>query len=211
MQGNIDIPLFSNSADDTHCVQAVLQMILKHYFPGRDYPFSYLDRVTYHRKGGWTWDTGMFVFLLNLGFEIIAIDHFDFHAFARKGVKYLQSIWQADEFEAQARNTDLTFEWLLVRDFMTTEKNIHIHNRKGTRDDIEHLFQTDYLVISNVNAYALDGQKGTCGHYVLITGIYHETLTFNDPGLPAIKNRRVTWRKFEKSRKENPSIFAVRK
>ncbi|PJE64267.1 MAG: hypothetical protein COU90_03560 [Candidatus Ryanbacteria bacterium CG10_big_fil_rev_8_21_14_0_10_43_42] len=206
----LDVPLFRNSAKDIHCVQATLQMILKYFFPQRRYTLKYLDKITYHYPGGWTWDTAALLFLSNLGFEIIIIDEFDFKAFGREGLGYLRSIWDKERFQIESLNTDLRFESQLAQDFLTSPRNMTFHKRKGCREDITTLFHKKYLVVPNINAYVLDNEEGHCGHHVIVTGIDRKGLCFNDAGLPAIKDRYVSWDLFEKSRTEKSNIFAVK-
>jgi hypothetical protein len=206
----LDIPVFSND-DDTHCVQATIQMILKYFFPERDYPSWYLDQVTYHHKEGNTWDLGVFSFLTNLGLSLVVIDEFSFSDFSQRGISYLKSIWTKPEFRRQKSNANLDFEYLLARDFMTKNKEIVFQQRAGTSDDIRNLFKKGYLVIPNLNAFALDNEDGICGHYVVVTGIEKDNVIFNDSGPPPVKNRKASWKVFEYSRRENPSLFAIKR
>ena len=38
-----NVPFFPNTADNTHCLQAVLKMILKYFEPQKDYSFEELN------------------------------------------------------------------------------------------------------------------------------------------------------------------------
>ncbi len=206
-----DVPLFGNSDEDVHCVQAVIQMVLKEHLPDRDYPLWYLDMVTHHFQGGWTWDTSVFRFLLDLGLELRVWSVFDFVRFANEGEAYLSTIWNAEEFRLQSINANLQFEQLLARDFWMVERPLLTYTRNVlTKSDICALFDQGYLVVVSVNAYALDDEKGNCGHYVLLTGYDETHVAFNDVGKPAVKNRTVTWDKFESARLEYSTAFAVR-
>lgn len=97
----IDIPFYPNLKDDTHCVQACLKSVLKFYFPKRNYSFRYLDRVTAHKRGKWTWDSAALMFLAQIGFEVIEIADFNTRKFAQKGEDFLRSVWPRDVFETQ--------------------------------------------------------------------------------------------------------------
>jgi len=211
MNQRLDVPLFPNSDLDVHCVQATLQMILKYYFPERDYSVAYLDRITHHQQGGWTWDTSVFSFLINLGFEVVYIDDFSIRDYGERGADYLKTIWPKEKVEEQSLNADLDFERRLAQDFMTGTKRFVQDCRKGGTDDVKNLFHQGYVVVPNINAYTLDDEEGFCGHYVVVTSIGEEAISFNDSGLPAIKDRQTSWMKFEQARMYNPALFAVRK
>ena len=97
-------------------------MILKYLFPNRNYSFSYLDKVTYHQKGKWTWDSAMLIFLSSLGLEVIYIADFDFSKFAKFGEDYLKRIWDKETFEIQKKYSNLSQERLLARQLIDNKK-----------------------------------------------------------------------------------------
>lgn len=207
----LDVPLFENSPEDVHCVQAVLQMILKYYFPGRLYTLEYLDKVTHHFPGGWTWDTAVFQFLLTLGFEIKVFSRFDFEAFAVGGVRYLEKMWDAETLRLQSINADLVFEQSLARDFwLTPHPNFSYTKRCASKEDFEKMFSDGFLLAPSVNAYALENEEGFCSHYILITGLTKEQVIFNDVDPPATKNACVSWEQFEHARPAYSTLFGVR-
>lgn len=59
---NKNIPFYSNTSDDTHCLQACLKMLLKYFYPNEEYSWEELDKLTGKKEGMWTWTMdGFFV------------------------------------------------------------------------------------------------------------------------------------------------------
>ena len=50
-----NIPFFANSADNTHCVQAAFDTILKTFLLERDFSIYELDELTKKASGKATW------------------------------------------------------------------------------------------------------------------------------------------------------------
>lgn len=211
MHNLIDVPLFENSAEDVHCAQVALHMVLKYHFPDRAYTLAYLDAVTHHFSGGWTWDTPMLNFLIGAGFEIVVWSAFDYLRFAQEGEVYLREIWSDEELSIQKLNADLTFERQLALDFWSHKKPQLVWNKCIARVvDVKQLFDAGYLVVASVNPYILDGDDGEAGHWIIITG-YNEThVAFNDSDTPPEKDRVESWSRFAHARAPLSSLFAVR-
>ena len=77
MDKQLKIPFYANLKDDNHCLQACFKMVLKYYFPKRNYSFKELDKVSQHISGKWTWQGAFLLVLYKMGFEIVNIDAFD--------------------------------------------------------------------------------------------------------------------------------------
>ena len=206
----IDIPLRGNSATENHCVQAVLQMALKHFFPEQDFSLEYLDRATNHHPGGWTWDTSVIPFLRSLGFAVRVIDAFDMDRFAAEGIEYLRHISSDENVKLQALNADLTLEQRIATNFLNSDHGVEFIKRPGTLADVRQLFADGWLVIPKVNSYVLDGEDGFDSHYLIITGMSERTIYVNDCGNPPQKNRPVAVDAFEKARQVINGIIAIK-
>ena len=208
------IPFYKNTKDNTHCFQACLKSILKFYFPQKNYSFSYLDKVTAHKKGKWTWASAGLIFLAKTGLKVINIENFSYKKFAKLGEKYLKDIWPDEIFQTQKKFSNIKKEQIFAKKLLK-EKKIQLEERYATLKDIRNLFKKKYILLCNINPYILKNKKGYSSHSVLITDITKNTIRFHDPGLPPFKNRKVSLKKFLKAMrypsKESASIIAVKK
>lgn len=208
-----NIPFYSNLKTDTHCFQACLKMVLKHCFPDKDYSFEYLDKVTFHKKDKWTWDSGALLFLSKLGFDVVRIVNFDYKQFVEFGEEYLRMIWNDEVFNTQKQYSDFDQERKLAQDLLKNG-SIKLERRWTNLKEVEDLFQKDFLVMTSINPYILDNEEGYSSHLVVITGFNEDSITFHDPGLPPQKNRTVSKKTFEKAmqypHKESADLFAVK-
>ncbi|MBI3671376.1 hypothetical protein HY249_01115 [Candidatus Azambacteria bacterium] len=210
----LDIPFYSNLKDDTHCFQACLKMLLKHYFPNENSSFKYLDKVTFHKKNKWTWNSGALLFLSNMGFSVINIENFDYKQFVEFGEKYLRMIWTDEVFDTQKQYSDFKQERKLAKKLIKN-KSIKLKRRWTNMGEVEDLFKKHYLIMISVNPYILKKMNGYAYHLVVITDIDKKYITFHDPGLPSLKNKKVLKTLFLKAMqypyKESAALIAVKK
>jgi len=188
-------------------------MLLKYYFPKKQYSFSYLDKKTYHKEGKWTWNSAPLLFLSKLGCNIINIENFDYKQFAKFGEEYLKMLFTKEIFEDQKKYSNLKQEKLLAKKLIKNKK-IKLQRRWATFSEIEKLFKKNYLLLVPINPLALENKKGYSSHIVLVTNINKREIAFHDPGLPPHKNRTVAKNIFRKAMqypyKEAASIIAVK-
>ncbi|MEI7653301.1 MAG: hypothetical protein WCJ70_03425 [bacterium] len=59
----LQVPFFPNTSDDTHCYQAVLQMILGYFLPLEAHTLQDLDSITGKTDQKWTWPTAGLMWL----------------------------------------------------------------------------------------------------------------------------------------------------
>ncbi len=189
------ISFYPNSKDDFHCVQACLKSVLKFYFPKRRFSFQYLDKMTAHRKNKFTWDFATLVFLLRIGFEIVYITKFDYKKFAKRGEKYLQSLWRDDVYQYQKKYSDLKQEQKLAAK-LANNKKVSFFKRSARFSDLKRLFKNKYLLMVAINPFVLDGENEYGSHMVLIINITKNFIYFHDPGNPPIPNRKTSIKKF---------------
>jgi len=210
----LTIPFYPNTKDDTHCVQACLKSILKFYFPKKDYSFAYLDKVSAHKKSKGTWHSAFFLFLVKNGFEVINIEDFDYKKFSKYGENFLKKNWPEEMFLTQKKFSDLKNEQKLAGKLVQNKKVI-LKMKPAMLHDIRLLFKKGYILLSVVNPYVLEKTKGYISHLVVITGLSKKTITFHDPGLPPLKNRKTSLKLFLRAMrypsKESANLIAVKK
>lgn len=208
---DLKVPFFANTPDDTHCFQAVIKMVLKYFWPKRDYSFEELDKITAKVEGMWTWQMAGLVWLQENGFEVKVIEVFDYERFIEEKEKYLLEFYGEEAGEEQIQHSYLPNEFEYARRFI---KGVEIEKRLPNLSDIQGLVHKGYLVVCLVNAKRLNNKSGYVGHFVLVKGYDRKSLIIHDPGLPAIENRIVPDDIFEKAwadpDEKAKSLWAVR-
>ena len=77
---------------------------------------------------------------------------------------------------------------------------MQIHKKQiPTISNIKELINKGYLLTCNVNSYALNNESGYAGHFVVIYNYDDDYLYLHDPGLPPLKNRKITYKQFMKA------------
>jgi hypothetical protein len=136
------------------------------------------------------------MWLKRLGLEVRNIEAFDYERFATHGLRYLVGIWGKEVATAQDRHSNLQQERKRAIAFLET---VGIEKRSPTVKDLQRLLMQGYILICGVNAYALAGKPGYSGHGVVIKGFDSRHVYLHDPGLPAMRNRKVDLATFERA------------
>lgn len=189
-----DIPFYSNTTDDTHCVQAALRMIVKYFQPDTDYSWQELEDITGKNDAYWTWPLAMLLWLDKEGYDVRVKDLFDYDRFAKQGGQYIIDEMGKEVGDAQIRNSNIPLEQKRAR---LVAKRITKLTELPTDTDIKDYLNDGYLVLCRVNSLALSGRGGYSGHSIVVKGYDEDGLIINDPGLPAIENRKVDLGTFE--------------
>lgn len=190
-----DVPFYANP-DDTHCFQAALKMIMKYFWPDKDFSWKKLEKITAKVEGLWTWPTAGLIWLRERGFEIKNIEPFDYKKFIRFGSRYLLKKYGEEVGKAQIKHSDIEQERILAQKFI---KMIDTQKSIPKLDDIKNLLSEGYLIIVNINSEVLDKNTGYSGHFVVVKGFNDKQFFLHDPGSPGIENRKVNFRLFEKA------------
>lgn len=208
-----DIPFYPNLKDNLHCLQACLKMVLKYYFPKKNYSYLELDKISRHVKGKWTWQGSSLLELSKLGFEVVNIENLDYCKFAEGGEHHLKTIWTPEVFNLQKKFSDLKQEKSIASK-LARNKNIKLINRQVRLGDIENYFSKDYIVLASVNPCVFQKQNCYASHLVVVVNINSKIVTFHDPGLPPQENRTVPRKIFEKAMippwKEDTNVIALK-
>ena len=191
-----DIPFYQNTSDNTHCFQASLRMILKHFLPEREFSWKDLEQMTEKKQDLWTWQLAGILWMQANGFEVRNKEIFDYEEFIQHGEKYLLEEFGKEVGNAQIKYSDIDQERHLSEIFVRlvqTEKSV------PTTRDIKELLQKGFLMIINLNSNILNKKSGYDGHSVVITSIEDSFIFLHDPGLPPKPNRKVALNAFEKA------------
>lgn len=189
------VPFYENT-DDTHCFQAVFRMILKYYWPDKDYSWEELEKVTAKVDGLWTWPTAGMLWLHTNGFEVHDVETFDYAKFAEKGGDYLIELFGEKVGQEQIDHSNLDQEINYAKQIVGADL---CEARMPEASELKQRLDEKYLLICNVNSRALNGKDGYVGHFVLLTGYTDKGFVLHDPGLPPLKNREVAFADFERA------------
>lgn len=199
-----DVPFFANTKDNTHCVQACFKSILKFFIPDRDFSFNELDQMTKKAEGKGTWFIPMYLELKKMGFDIREIYNFDYERFYKEGEKYLRKVFNSEQVDWYLAKSNL----LDVKDYIPQFlDSIKPELRKANIDDFEDLLSVGYLIISDVNYYAIQGKAGYASHAVVVFGFDKDNFYLHDPGLPPRENLKVSKKLFQRAGGNNLSAF----
>lgn len=191
-----NLPFYSNTPDNTHCFQAAIKMLAKHYWPQEEYSWEELDKLSAKAKDLWTWPMAGVLWLQNKGLAVIDIETFDYSRFINEKEKYLLSFFGEEAGKEQIIHSNIHQELDFAREF---QNKIDIQNRIPNKNDLIRLLEEGYLLICCINQMALNEESGYSGHFVIIKGYEGNDLFLHDPGLPAYENRRVSFELFEKA------------
>jgi len=192
----LEVPFLSNTEDDTHCVQASLGMILKYFNHEKEYSWEELEAITAKDDNLWTWPLATLLWLTENGYEVKVIDLFDYEEFASKGAKYIYETLGDEIGHAQERNSDILTEQARAKQLKErVDKKIAI----PTTDDLKQFLNNGYVPLCRVNSRVLNGREGYVGHSIIVKGYDDENLIINDPGLPPLEGREVSYSDFEKA------------
>jgi hypothetical protein len=191
-----DIPFYANTPDNTHCFQATLKMVIKHFWPMREYSWEELDRITAKAEGLWTWPLAGLLWLANQGLEVKNIEVFDYSRFIEHGGDYLIAEFGEEFGKAQIEHSDIDQERALAATLL--ERGM-VMKAIPTLHLLKQLLGEGYVVICNINSRRLKNEEGYAGHFVVVKGFDEQHLFLHNPGLPPLANQAVPFELFEQA------------
>ena len=198
------VPFYSNTPDDTHCVQACFKMILKYFLPEKEFSFEELDKLSKKEEDKGTWIFPIETELSKMGFEIVNIEEFDYLKFQEKGKDYLYEIYDQEQADWYLQRSNLLNVKELIPEFLD---KVELQIRKADLKDFERLLAQDFLLVTDINAEVLNGNSGFTSHSVLIYEDLEDSFMLHDPGLPPAESRKVSKELLLKAGADNLSAF----
>ena len=193
---HLKVPFYSNTPDDTPCFQATLRMVMKYYWPEKEYSWEELDKVTAKVNGMGTWPFAGNIWLAENGMEVKVIQMFDNQRFVDEGVEYIKEFAGEQVARWQQSHSDISQECVLAKESI---KKIPQETRTPTIEDIKKYLDGGWIPTCNVNSWVLDGKEGYAGHKIAIIGYDDAGLYLHNPGLPPRENQHVSYKAFEKA------------
>ena len=204
-------PFYANTPDDTHCFQAALRMVMKHFQPEKEYGWHELDELSGKQEGFWTWPQQSLLKLRDMGYHVVDIDVFDYPRFIAEKGDYLADLYGKQEARVQIEHSDIDHEVGIATQFVAA--GIH-EKRVPSVEDIGSYLRNGFLVVCTINSRTINGREGFVGHFVVVYKIDTNTVTFHDPGLPGQRGRTVKVEEFVKAwaygGPETPELMALK-
>lgn len=191
---NYIVPFVPNTDDGLHCFQSSLLMIAKFFKPDFNIAWSEWSDITGYEEGKGTWASAGLLWFIQNGFEVRHISLFDYAAFIESGGDYLTSEYGAKVAEWQIEHSNLPLEQERSKKLLAT--NI-VEYREPTIEDILRFLDEGWLVRCLVNSRRLNRKDGYFGHSIIVSGYEGDNIIIQDPGLPPVKNRKVSFADFE--------------
>lgn len=171
-------------------------MVLKYFFPEKEYTWEEMDALTQKVEGKATWEYAGNIWFAEHGFEVRVIQSFNDARFAAEGIEYIREFAGEEVALWQAGHSDLPQAQTLALESL---KKLNIETRVPTRTDIQSGLDHGFLAVCLVNSKALDEREGYDGHSVTIIGYTNTGLYIHDPGLQPEPDRLVANEIFEKA------------
>lgn len=145
------------------------------------------DRLTRRAGEQGSWPFGAMLALANHGLQVTIYEDL---AIERFMMDPASTIADSGADDAAILATDLGLEVDRASSCVRHDR-IRFVERAPTLDDLDRALN-DGAVITGLNAQALNGQQGYCGHFVVPTAFDGSVVTIDDPGGVPQPGRRVT-------------------
>jgi len=159
----LDIPFYANT-DNTHCVQAVMKMVLKYFYPEKDFSFEELDKASNKQPGKGTWPYAYIMWMAEQGLEVMTFGIFDTKHFVENPEGYMLEFYGEEKTKNNIENSDIPQVVGDAKKYLAGA-GVTENHRIPTIDDIKELLQTGYIPGVGVNARTLNNKSGYKGHW----------------------------------------------
>ncbi|MDB4978901.1 MAG: hypothetical protein JWM56_1087 [Candidatus Peribacteria bacterium] len=189
-----------------------MHMILGAFLPGQEFSWEQLDALTGKKPELWTSKMKGILELKAMDFEIVDMDTFDYERYVTIGAPYFMERYGEEAGRDQILHTDVPYDIQSAREYVAAG----LHQKKvPVMDDCKKFLDDGYVVICEVNPYAMDGKDGYAGHFILLIGYDDNGFLMHDPGLPPVPNLHVIFDVFHKAwaypNENMPNLTAVRR
>ncbi len=189
-----NVPYFSNTSDDNHCVPASYKMILKYFLPDQDFSFDQIDQMLGKSDNGGAWAAQGHIWLADHGFDVQYWSLINWPQFISRGYDYLVEQFGREVADYQVANGgDFKLEQQRAA---VALKKVNTLRREPQIADIIDFLNQGYLVRCLVNACKLNDEDGYIGHSVVVKGYDDDSLIIHNPGPPPLANQKVSFDDF---------------
>lgn len=129
------------------------------------------------------------------GLHIVNIEPVDYTKLYNEGITYLNRIVGKDTACYYLEKSNIASVIRYIPEYLKIVKH---ETRRATIEEIVGYLKKGCLVGAEVNSRILNGRSGFDLHFVLLYDCSLKYIILHDPGLPPIKSRKVTLKKFNK-------------
>jgi hypothetical protein len=179
------IPVFfANQPDDNHCLQASMLMVFKSL--GIPMSWAKINKLTQYDERYYSWTIVAATLISQAIPGTKFITPLDYKKFAKEGKKYLQSIWSEKWYESQKAHASPNFkrEQQFAKEF---KGEFDLRDTKVSSEEISTLLKNN-LIIALINPFAVKGELGFAGHFVVLFDDKNSKFIYHDPGNPPIES-----------------------
>lgn len=185
---------FSNLADNNHCLQASILMVLDYH--GIQSSWEGVDELTQFDSQFYTWTIAGVLALSKKISGVKFTSKMDYEEFARRGKEYLKEYWHDDpkwhEVQKKGASPNFSKEQTFARELVRND--VYQKEKIGARD-FEGILK-NHLIITLVSTSELYGDNHDGGHFILIYDRTIKDFIFHDPGLPPKEFQRILKEKY---------------
>jgi hypothetical protein len=157
----MNIPFVPNQADNVHCLEAAIEMVLRYFWPTRQFTLDQIEQITQKVPGKWSAPPAAMLWLAEHEFEIVEIAGFDNRRFVSDGASYLREEFGEAFARAQEAQGDLDREQSILGQVL---ERIQSEVRNPTTNDIANFLAEGYVTICHVNSSIVNSTPGYVGH-----------------------------------------------
>ncbi len=187
------IKFVENSPDNMHCVNAVFRMVYQYFF-AKDLTWEEIDTLTKAIPGKATWTFIGEMEFAKLGLEVINIEPLDYKLLFEKGIDYLKGTCGENTAEYYINKSNIEAVIKYIPDYLKIVKH---ETRRATIAELIEYLEKGALIGVELNSRILNKRDGFSLHFVLLYGFDDKGFYINDPGLPPIEARYVTFEEFD--------------
>ena len=187
-------PFVQNSDDDLHCVNAVFRMVAQQFL-GKDFSWEEIDALTKAQQGKATWTFIGETAFARMGLQVKNIEPLDYEKLYTQGVAYLKETFGPEVADYYINKSNIASVLEYIPEFL---KYVEHETRCASMQEICTYVKAGKLVGTEVNSSILNSEPGFDLHFVLLYDADEEHVLLHDPGLPPLKERRVSFNDFER-------------
>ncbi|MGA2911530.1 MAG: hypothetical protein ABSE17_02740 [Candidatus Levyibacteriota bacterium] len=187
------VKAFSNTKDNTFCLQACIQSVLNFYFPTKTFSESEVSKNTGYHPKYFSWSPQAVVWLNSLGLNVKLYSPFNYNRLVNGGLAYLKE-FKKDIYDLEEKRGEYKFLPEIQKAAKEmVDRKLWIDQLMKIEDLENQLSKQNTLCIGKTIYEWLDGHyiAGT-SHFIVVVKKYSSGIwLIQDPGLPMVGNRKV--------------------
>jgi hypothetical protein len=186
------VKAYSNTPDNTFCLQACVLSVLTFYFPEKIFKeVEVSDKTGYHPKF-FSWIPQAVVWLAELGLNVELYSPFNYKRFANEGLAYLREFKKDAYIIEEERGEYKYLPEIQVFAKKMVSKKIWVDKMLSVEELRDELKNEKTLAIGKTIYELLDRRFGITSHFIVLVKEYSSGVwLIQDSGLPMRQDRKV--------------------